>query len=142
MVRSGSDGPSQRQLRVGEEMRHALAALFERGEVRDPELSVPITITEVRMSPDLRHATCFITPLGGAAAATGGGVLAALGRARPFLRRRVAALVKLKYAPSLSFRMDTSFEEAGRINLLLHSPAVARDLAPLTEEGMPEDDDR
>jgi ribosome-binding factor A len=126
MAQREADGPSQRQLRVGEELRHALAAVFERGELRDPELAVPITVTEVRMSPDLRHATCFVTPLGGGHADD---VLKALIRARLYLRRRIAHLVKLKFAPSLSFRMDASFDEAGRINRLLHSPAVARDLA-------------
>ncbi len=125
-IRQKVDGPSQRQLRVGEELRRALAAIFERRELRDPLLStVPITVTEARLSPDLRHATFFVTPLGGRSADD---TIAALVRARAYLRHRLAELVNLKFAPNLSFRLDTSFEEAGRIANLLHSPAVARDL--------------
>ncbi len=125
------DGPSQRQLRVGEEMRRALAAIFERRELRDPHLTiVPVTVTEAKLTPDLRHATFFVTPLGGT---HGKEIIAALGRARPFLRHRLAEMVNLKFAPNLSFRLDTSFEEAGRIANLLHSPQVARDLDATTD---------
>ena len=109
--------PSQRQLRVGEELRHALAGVLGRGEMRDPGLEdVPITVTEVRMSPDLRNATVFITPLGGGEVQA---VIEALNRARPFLRRRVAQAVRLKYVPDLAFRADQSFDEAERIAALL-----------------------
>ena len=109
--------PSQRQLRVGEELRHALAGILGRGEMRDPGLEdVPITVTEVRMSPDLRNATVFITPLGGGEVQA---VIEALNRARPFLRRRVAQAVRLKYVPDLAFRADQSFDEAERIAALL-----------------------
>ena len=109
--------PSQRQLRVGEELRHALAGVLGRGEMRDPGLEdVPITVTEVRMSPDLRNATVFITPLGGGEVQA---VIEALIRARPFLRRRVAQVVRLKYVPDLAFRADQSFDEAERIAALL-----------------------
>ncbi len=125
MERAAADGPSQRQLRVGEEVRHALAAVFERGELRDPALAVPITVTEVRMSPDLRQALIFVMPLGGIG---GEGVVAALIRARGYLRRRVASTVKLRSAPNLNFRMDVSFERASHINELLHRSDVARDL--------------
>jgi ribosome-binding factor A len=125
MRREAADGPSQRQLRVGEELRHALAAVFERGELRDPALAVPITVTEVRMSPDLRQALVFVMPLGGLG---GDEVIAALIRARGFLRKRIAATVKLRSAPNLTFRIDVSFDRAGHINELLHSPGVARDL--------------
>jgi ribosome-binding factor A len=128
MGRHKADGPSQRQLRVGEELRHALAAIFERGELHDPLLaSRSITVTEARMSPDLRHATFFVTPLGGEEADS---LLRALAHARGFLRHRLAETVTLKYAPDVSFRIDTSFAEAGRIASLLNSPQVARDLAP------------
>src|SRR5512144_1787190 len=131
MRRSAAEGPSQRQLRVGEEVRHALAAVFERGELRDPALARPITVTEVRMSPDLRQATVFVMPLGGRG---GDEVIAALIRARGFLRTQVAAAVQLRTAPNLTFRIDASFDRAGHINELLHSPTVARDLLEGTGE--------
>lgn len=124
---SRDDQPSgQRQLRVGEELRHSLAWIIERGELRDPALTeAPVTVTEVRISPDLRQATVFVMPLGGVAQDA---VLAALTRARGFLRRRIAAGVKLKYVPDLTFRIDRSFEEADRIARALRQPQVARDL--------------
>lgn len=118
--------PSQRQLRVGEELRHALAHLLERGEVHDPGLAgTPVTVTEVRISPDLRNATAFIMPLGGAADP---GAVDALMRARGFLRRRLAEMVRLRVMPALSFRLDGSFDEADHIEALLRRPEVARDL--------------
>ena len=123
---------SQRQLRVGEELRHALASLFERGVLRDPVLAgVSVTVTEVRASPDLRNATVFVIPLGGA---NSDAVVAALKHAAPFLKREVARLVELKYVPNLSFHADDSFDQADRIDVLLHDPKVARDLEA------PEDD--
>jgi ribosome-binding factor A len=126
MTRAAGKAPSQRQLRVGEELRHALAWIIERGELRDPALAgVAITVTEVKVSPDLRRATAFVVRLGGGAMDE---VLAALARARPFLRRQLAAAVKLRYAPDLEFATDTSFEQASRIETLLRDPAVARDL--------------
>jgi ribosome-binding factor A len=125
-------GPSQRQLRVAEEVRHALAALFERGDFRDPELaSARITVTEVRASPDLRHMTVFVTRLGGGDPA---GILAALKRAGPFLRCRVAEAVRTRFAPELDFRADSAIDRAARIEALFHSPAVARDLCPRAPE--------
>ncbi|CAO3449272.1 Ribosome-binding factor A [Azospirillum argentinense] len=118
--------PSQRQLRVGEEIRHALADLFRRGDFHDPELAdLNVTVTEVRISPDLRNATVFVTPLGGGAMDE---TLTALRRAAPFLRGQVARAVNLRHAPTLSFEADTSFDYAGRIDDILHSPAVARDV--------------
>jgi ribosome-binding factor A len=119
-------GPSQRQLRVAEEVRHALAAVLERGDFRDPDLAAAhITVTEVRASPDLRHMTVFVTPLGGGDPS---GILAALKRAAPFLRGRVAEAVRTRFAPDLAFRADAAIDAAARIEALLHSPAVARDL--------------
>jgi ribosome-binding factor A len=122
--------PSPRQLRVGEAIRHALAHALERGEVRDPGLGgKSATVTEVRVSPDLRHATAFVVPFGGAgepAAMTA--VVAALNRAAPFLRHRVAEVVRTKFAPELVFRPDTTFDEAERIRRLFADPQVARDL--------------
>ena len=128
-----SDKPvSQRQLRVGEAIRHALAEVFERGTLRDPALSgVPITVTEVKISPDLRNAIVFVTPLGGG---DGNAAVEALGRAAAFLRRRVAETVNLRYAPNLTFRLDESFDYAGRIGALLGDPAVARDLDASDDE--------
>ncbi len=127
MDRRAERGPSQRQLRVGEELRHALAWILERGEVRDPDLKgVSVTVTEVRVSPDLRKAIVFVFPLGGGETEA---VVTGLTRARPFLRRQVASAVRLKYVPDITFRADTSFDEARRIDTLLRDPAVARDLA-------------
>jgi len=118
--------PSQRQLRVGELVRHALAEILARGEVRDPELDgVAITVPEVRLTPDLKRATAFVMPLGGAAPDR---VAAALERHRRFLRGAVARRVELKFAPELHFQVDTSFEAGARIDALLGSPEVQRDL--------------
>ena len=118
--------PSQRQLRVGELIRHALAEMLGRGEVRDPYLEgLVVTITEVRPSPDLRTATVFVMPLGGVG---GELVLGALGRAAPFIRGRIAREVDLRFAPELRFALDETFDEATRIEKLLRSPRVARDL--------------
>jgi ribosome-binding factor A len=119
--------PSQRQLRVGEELRHTLAALFQRGDFHDPDLvDLNITVTEVRISPDLRNATVFVTPLGGGEMDE---ALTALRRAAPFLRGQIARAMKnLRHAPTLSFEGDTSFDYASHIDNILHSPAVARDL--------------
>jgi len=129
MINRGAAGPSQRQLRVGEEIRHALAWILERGEIRDPAVSgLPVTVTEVRISPDLKNATAFVLPLGGGDPADHDQVLGGLERAVPFLRRRIAKSVRLKYVPRLSFIWDTSFDEAGRIDALLHEPRVLQDL--------------
>lgn len=132
MVHHPKNGPSQRQLRVGEELRHVLSALIQRGDFRDPALrNLNVTVTEVRMSPDLRNATAFITPLGGGDV---GETVKALRHAAAFLRGEVAHDMKLRFAPALSFEADTSFEVASRIDSLLQSPEVARDLAPRLEE--------
>lgn len=123
--------PSQRQLRVGEELRHALSRQFERGGLRDPDLAgAAITVTEVRVSPDLKHATAFIMPLGGAKLAD---VLAGLTRSAGYLRRELAQEVELRHAPDLTFAADTSFDHASRIDRLLHRPEVERDLHPEAE---------
>ena len=109
--------PSQRQLKVGEQIRHALAWILERGQVRDPGLKgVLLTVTEVRMSPDLRQGKVFVTPLGGGETAD---VLAGLDRARPFLRREIARSVQLKFVPDFAFEVDDSFDRAERIDRLL-----------------------
>ncbi|MBL8667580.1 MAG: 30S ribosome-binding factor RbfA [Rhodospirillales bacterium] len=135
--------PGQRQLRVGEELRHALAHILERGELRDPVLAAtPVTVTEVRTSPDLRQARVYIMPLGGSQQEA---VVAALTRARGFLRRRLAGSVELKFVPDLVFRLDRSFEEADRIERALRQPEVTRDLTgspPRDEDFREEDEDR
>lgn len=128
MARGAGKTPSQRQLRFGEEIRHALAWVIERGEIRDPRLAgLPVTVTEVRVSPDLRNATVFVVPLGGSG--DGEALIGALDKATPFLRHRVAQSVTLKYVPKLTFKIDVSFDEASRIDELLKNPTVARDLA-------------
>jgi ribosome-binding factor A len=123
-----SPSASQRQLRVGELVRHALADMLTRGEVHDPVLDGHlVTVPEVRMSPDLRLATIYIMPLGGRDEKE---VLAALDRNRRFLRGELAHRVNLKFAPDVRFRLDERFNEAERIEKLLRSPNVARDLDP------------
>jgi len=130
--------PSVRQLRVGEELRHRLAAVLERGTLRDPVLQgQSFTVTEVRCSPDLRSATVFVVPLGGV---WDEGVLKALDRAAPFLRGEISQDFHLKYLPRLSFARDTSYDEADRIDRILRSPEVARDLDS-ADPAIGEDDD-
>ena len=120
-------GPSQRQQRVAELVRHALAEVLSRGDIQDPVLtSRVITIPEVRMSPDLKLATAYVMPLGGQDERD---VLAALERNRKILRQEVARRVNLKFAPELRFRRDESFDEAARIDALLRSEKVQRDTA-------------
>jgi ribosome-binding factor A len=124
---------SQRQLRVGEEIRHVLAQIFARTEFRDPELSgVLITVTEVRISPDLKHATAFVTRLGRSDVAD---KLPALKRVAAYLRAQVAHEVRLRVAPDISFQPDTALEYAMHIDELLHSPDVARDLGKAEKAG-------
>jgi ribosome-binding factor A len=124
--RSVSGGGSQRQLRVGEIIRHALAEMLTRGDVHDPVIEGHlITVPEVRMTPDLRLATVYVMPLGGRDAQE---VVAALDRNKKFLRGEIARRVNLKFAPDLRFRIDERFDEAERIEKLLRTPAVRRDL--------------
>lgn len=119
--------PSQRQLRVGEQARHALAQLLQRGDIRDPAVEgVVVSVTEVRMSPDLRIATAYVSPLG---VEDKEAVVSALNRNARFIRGRVTpALRQLKYMPEFRFRLDTSYENFDKIDRLLKSPEVARDL--------------
>jgi ribosome-binding factor A len=120
-------GGSQRQLRVGETVRHAIADILSQGSVHDPELEGHIvTVPEVRMSPDLKLATIYVMPLGGRDTDI---VIAALERNKKFLRGEVARRVNLKFAPELRFRADERFDEAERIEKLLRTPAVQKDLA-------------
>jgi ribosome-binding factor A len=123
---SGSAGPSQRALRAGELVRHAIAEILQRGDVHDPVLEGHlVTIPEVRMSPDLRQATVYVMPLGGKDIEE---VLGALDRNKKFLRGEIAHRVNLKFAPEIRFRADDRFDEAERIEKLLRTPAVQRDL--------------
>ena len=123
-------GPSQRQLRVGEIIRHALAEMLTRGAVHDPILEGHvITVPEVRMSADLRLATIYVMPLGGNDQTQ---VVAALDRNRKFLRGEIARSVNLKFAPDIRFRIDERFDEAQRIEKLLRTPEVRRDLEKKT----------
>jgi ribosome-binding factor A len=124
--RDATQGGSQRQLRVGELVRHAMAELLSRGEVHDPVLEGHlITVPEVQMTADLRLATIYIMPLGGK---DSNDVLAALERNKKFLRGEIAHRVNLKFAPDIRFRIDERFDEAERIEKLLRSPDVKRDL--------------
>jgi len=119
-------GPSQRQLRVAEEIRHVLAGVFARHDIRDPELAeVDITVTEVRITPDLKHAIAYVSRLGRSDVDA---LLPALKRAAPYLRSQVAHAVRLRFTPDLNFQPDHALEYANKIDRLLHSPAVARDL--------------
>ena len=123
---ANSGEPSQRQLRVGEAVRHAIAEVLAEGEVHDPVLEGHmVTVPEVRMSPDLRLATIYVMPLGGRDEAA---VVAALERNKRYLRGVIARKVNLKFAPDIRFRLDERFDEAERIEKLLRSPAVKRDL--------------
>jgi ribosome-binding factor A len=124
--REQTSAPSQRALRVGELVRHALADMLTRGEIHDPVIETHmITVPEVRMSPDLRLATVYVMPLAGRDAAD---VIAALDRNKRFLRGELGRRVNLKFAPDLRFHIDDRFDEAARIEKLLQSPAVQRDL--------------
>ncbi len=128
---------SQRQLRVGEELRHALARILRDGELRDPVLeNASITVTEVRISPDLRNATAFIMPLAGTNATE---VVAALERSATFLKGLVAREVQLRNTPNLVFALDDTFDRAKRISALLARPEVARDLEPQAAENKGDD---
>ena len=130
--RESQAGPSQRALRVGELIRHAMSDMLTRGDVHDPVLEGHlITVPEVRMAPDLRMATIYVMPLGGRDIKD---VIDALERNKRFLRGEIAHRVNLKFAPELRFRVDERFDEAERIEKLLRTPAVQRDLKRDEEE--------
>jgi len=125
-------GASQRQLRVGELIRHAMAEMLTRGDVHDPVLeSHMITIPEVRMTADLKLATIYVMPLGGRDVKD---VITALNNNKKYLRGEIAHRVNLKFAPDIRFRADERFDEAERIEKLLRTPAVQRDLTDDTDE--------
>lgn len=126
MRKQAGRAPSQRQLRVGEEVRHALVRILARGDLRDPELAgVQVTVSRVDVSPDLRKASAYVTPFGGGQADA---LAAALNRAAGYFRGQLAHDLKLRYAPEIRFEIDRSFDHASRIDRLLHDPRVVRDL--------------
>ncbi|HER26927.1 MAG TPA: 30S ribosome-binding factor RbfA [Rhodospirillales bacterium] len=138
MNKRNDRAPSQRQLRVGEEIRHTLAAIVGRGDLRDPVLQDrAITITEVRVSPDMRNATVYCVALGGEVGDSDE-LITALNKAQPFLRHQIAQRVHLRTVPAFTFVADGSFDEAGHIDALLQSDNVIRDLR--TDLGDNEDD--
>src|SRR6478609_2799244 len=124
--RDMSRGPSQRQLRVGEALRHALAEVLARNEIRDPDLDgVSVTVTQIKPSPDMRYATVYCEPLGGQNAKQ---IIAALNRHKGFLRGEMGHRLTMKFTPDLRFVEDESFAEALKIETILRSPEVQRDL--------------
>jgi ribosome-binding factor A len=123
---AAAKAPGQRQLRAGELVRHALVEILHEEDLQDPALAgVSVTVTEVRMSPDLKHALCFVEPLGGAHAAQ---MTAALNRAARFLRGRLGHMVELRFTPQLKFVHDESFDTAEKMSRLLSDPRVRRDV--------------
>lgn len=133
MSRNQISGPSQRQLRVGEQVRHALSDMLVRGEVRDDLIEgTVISVSEVRMSPDLKLATVFVAPMG---AKDEEAVVEALNRNARYIRGRMSpALRQMRYMPDFRFRLDTSYDNFAKIDELLKSPEVARDLGKKNEE--------
>lgn len=124
--RSKPKGPTQRQLRVGEELRHALATVFVRNDLNDPALDrLRVTVSEVRVTPDLRHATAYVAPLGGQ---NGEQALALLEKLSAPIRHEVTRRVTLRFSPHLRFKLDTSFDYAAHIGELLNQPRVKADI--------------
>src|ERR1700712_4034683 len=133
----GPTGPTQRQLRVGEALRHALAEILFRNEIQDPDLAgVSVTVTQVKPSPDMRYCTVYCEPLGGQNAKE---IVAALNRHKGFLRGEMGHRLTMKFTPELRFVEDESFAEALKIETILRSPEVQRDLAASDEDGKDED---
>ncbi|HUC11271.1 MAG TPA: 30S ribosome-binding factor RbfA [Stellaceae bacterium] len=136
--RTAGDG-RQRQRRVAEELRHVLAEILQKGECRDPVLrDADITVSEVRISPDLRNATAYVMPLGGANAAE---IMAALTRSAGFLRGLTTRALTLRHAPKLTFALDETFDQADRIAALLARPEIERDRRARSDEAEAGDDD-
>ena len=130
--RRAPSGPSQRQLRAGELVRHALVEILREEDFADPDLAgVSVTISEVRVSPDLKHAVCFVEPLGGVHAPQ---VVAGLNRATRFLRGRLGVLIDMKFTPDLKFLHDESFDAAAHMNSILDDPRVQRDVQAQAED--------
>ena len=130
---AGGGSPNQRQLRVGEVIRRALAEILARGEVHDPDLGMAsITVAEVRVSPDLKHATAYVLPLGGLNTTE---VVRALGRNKAEIRRLVTDRIDLRFSPELDFKADTRFDQMDRTCELLRSPPVRRSRRPRRSRG-------
>src|ERR1700753_524550 len=128
----GPGGPSQRQLRVGEALRHALAEVLRENEIRDPDLEgVSVTITQIKPSPDMRYATVYCEPLGGGNAKE---IVAALNRHKGFLRGEMGHMIAMKFTPDLRFIQDESFAEAQKIETILKSERVSRDLSAADDD--------
>ena len=128
MSRKKGKAPTQRQLRVGEELRHILAEIIGRGELHDPILAgKSITVAEVRPSPDMRRATVYVMPLGGGDDAKE--IVGALNHAAHFLSHEIGRRITMKFTPLVHFELDPTFDEAQRIDRILRQPGVARDLA-------------
>jgi ribosome-binding factor A len=146
-VRGGEAGPSQRQLRAGELIRHALVEILREGDLHDGALeNASITVSEVRMSPDLKHATCFVEPLGAGLGSTDPGkgpaaVVDALNRHARFLRGKLGRRIDMRFTPDLRFLHDESFDEAQRMSALFNRPDVRRDI-DAHSDGADEDQDR
>jgi ribosome-binding factor A len=122
-----SNAPTQRQLRVGEEIRHGLADVFMRGDAYIPKLDgISITFSEVRVSPDLKHANAYVMPLGGVGDVRM--IVTALNEVAPYIRHLISGRLHLKFSPKISFRWDDSFDEAQKINQLMNDPRVRRDV--------------
>ncbi|MBK1696784.1 30S ribosome-binding factor RbfA [Rhodovibrio salinarum] len=153
MARQRAKAPSQRQLRVGEQLRHTLSQILARGDIRDPELAdMNVTVTEVRVSPDMKAATAYVLPF---ADGTPEDLAAALNRAARYFRGQLGREIDLKYTPELRFAPDRSFDEAARVDALLRKPRVRQDLSddpdapggPIdtgenTDSDLPDDPDR
>lgn len=132
MSKSRGGPRTQRQSRVGEVLRHALAEVLMRGDVRDPAVQgISITVTEVDVGPDLKNATSYVMTLGGQDVDK---VVAGLNRSARFLRGQVGHMVDMRYVPQLRFEVDRTFEQAARIDALLRQPKVARDLGHASDE--------
>jgi ribosome-binding factor A len=128
LIKPAAKAPTQRQLRVAEEVRHVLAGVFARGGFRDPDLAdAQVTVTEVRIGPDLKRATAYVVRLGRSDIDA---LLPALKRAAPYFRAQVAHALRLRVAPEITFQPDTALDYAMKIDALLHRPEIARDLAP------------
>lgn len=140
--RRGRRAPSQRQLRVGEEIRHALSQVLSRGDLNDPALGGrSITVTEVQISPDLHHATAFVMPLGETLnPETQAELFEGLGRSAPYLRRRVNDAVHLRVSPNLTFELDATFGAVDHVEEVLRRPEVARDLTPRNDDEISDED--
>jgi ribosome-binding factor A len=136
---AAAQGPSQRQLRAGELIRHSLVEILREEDLADEALTgVSVTVTEVRMSPDLRHAVCFVEPLGGQDADA---VVQGLNRHAKFLRGRLGRSIDMKFTPDLKFLHDESFNEASRMSRLFDDPRVRQDLTPDAPSGSWKDED-